>query len=72
MKFELELENHYRNWKNYKENEIFAKAKENKNLLYPYINRRESAKSKIGQFKGSISEVEVLRKQYKSVLHNEI
>ena len=67
MKIEIELENLYKNWKNGKENKIFSKAKENKNILYAYIKKKESTKSKIGPFKGPKSGVEILREQYESV-----
>ena len=47
MNIEIELEKHYKNWKKDKENEIFSKAKENKNILYAYIKKRNPLKVKL-------------------------
>ena len=67
MSIELQLEQHYKNWKYKKERDIFDKAKINKNVLYAYIKRKEATKNKIGPFKGDKSDAEMLREQYESV-----
>ena len=50
MNIEIELEKHYKNWKKDKENEIFYKSKENKNILYAYIKKRNPLKVKLDPF----------------------
>ena len=69
---ELELKKFYEKRIEKVEEDIFSKAKENKQVLFRYIKNKQKIKSSIGPFmknnkimKGSIADI--LMKQYKSV-----
>ena len=73
--YDNQLRLSYEDRKRLKEEKIFEKSKENKNVLYKYIKKCQKSNSKIGPFidNGSIMEGEscdILQSQYTSVFSN--
>ena len=61
MAAELDIEEHYKIWEDYKEEEV------NKEVLYNYLKSKPKPTSKLGPFRGSQKEAETSRLQYDSV-----